>query len=144
MVRILFFLVGDQPAHTDYADDVQFAVTAARAARAGIVINTVLCANRGERGDPTAARQWRELERAGGVERVGGVERLEARLATHAVAERDRRRGGATQVDAPWTELRGDGCCRGAASWASRGDGASARIICRSLYCTAPLLRLGR
>lgn len=43
----IVFLVGDCPPHMDYQDDVKYPVTCQKAARGGIIINTVQCGNHG-------------------------------------------------------------------------------------------------
>lgn len=52
----MMYLVGDAPPHVDYDQDVRYMATCERAAREGIVINTVQCG-----GDAETARVWKEI-----------------------------------------------------------------------------------
>ncbi len=52
----LIFLVGDAPPHMDYPGDVKYPVTCEKAARAGIIINTIQC---GAMASTTPI--WREI-----------------------------------------------------------------------------------
>ncbi len=52
----VIFLVGDAPPHTDYPQDVQYAVTARQAKTKGIVVNTIQCG-----AQPTTTPIWREI-----------------------------------------------------------------------------------
>jgi Mg-chelatase subunit ChlD len=54
-LRILF-LVGDAPPHMDYKDDVKYPETCQKAARRGIIINTIQCGN-----DPECRRVWQDI-----------------------------------------------------------------------------------
>jgi Mg-chelatase subunit ChlD len=54
----VIFLVGDAPPHRDYQDDVDFATSAAAAARRDIVVNTVQCG-----GLPETTPVWQEIAR---------------------------------------------------------------------------------
>src|SRR5690348_3769012 len=54
-LRILF-LVGDAPPHMDYKDDVKYPDTCQKAARRGIIINTIQCGN-----DPECRRVWQDI-----------------------------------------------------------------------------------
>jgi Mg-chelatase subunit ChlD len=55
----LIYLVGDAPPHTDYGDDTPYSVTCEKAARAGIIINTVQC---GAMAETTPI--WQEIARS--------------------------------------------------------------------------------
>lgn len=52
----VIFLVGDWPPHMDYKDDIKYPDTCQKAARAGIVINTIQC---GDSGDTQAT--WTDI-----------------------------------------------------------------------------------
>lgn len=52
----VIFLVGDAPPHTDYPQDVQYAVTARNAKNRGIMINTIQCG-----GQPNTTPVWQEI-----------------------------------------------------------------------------------
>jgi len=52
------FLVGDAPPHLDYEDGYDFHATCARAAREGIIVNTLQCG-----AAPETAEYWREIAR---------------------------------------------------------------------------------
>jgi Mg-chelatase subunit ChlD len=52
----IVFLVGDAPPHMDYPDDVKYPETCQKAARRGIIINTVQCG-----GDPECRRVWQDI-----------------------------------------------------------------------------------
>ncbi len=69
----LIYLVGDAPPHMDYAQDQLYPETCARAAKAGLIVNTVQCG-----GDPETARVWQEIARSSegnyvAIEQKGGV-----------------------------------------------------------------------
>jgi Mg-chelatase subunit ChlD len=52
----ILFLVGDAPPHMDYKDDVKYPETCEKAARRGIIINTIQCGN-----DPECRRIWQDI-----------------------------------------------------------------------------------
>jgi Mg-chelatase subunit ChlD len=52
----IIFLVGDAPPHMDYPDDVKYPVSCEKAARKGIIINTIQCG-----GDPQCTRFWKDI-----------------------------------------------------------------------------------
>jgi len=69
----MIFLVGDAPPHMDYPQDVLYPATCERAAKAGVIINTVQCG-----GDSETARVWQEIARAAegnyiAIQQSGGV-----------------------------------------------------------------------
>ena len=55
VLRIVF-LVGDAPPHMDYKDDVKYPVTCEKAARQGIIINTVQCGK-----DLQCQKHWQDI-----------------------------------------------------------------------------------
>ena len=69
----LIYLVGDAPPHMDYSQDQLYSETCERAAKAGVIVNTVQCG-----GDPETARVWQEIARSAegnyvAIEQKGGV-----------------------------------------------------------------------
>jgi Mg-chelatase subunit ChlD len=52
----IIFLVGDAPPHMDYPDDVKYPETCQKAARRGLIINTIQCGN-----DPDCRRVWQDV-----------------------------------------------------------------------------------
>ena len=52
----IIFLVGDAPPHMDYKDDVKYPETCQKAARRGIIINTIQCGS-----DPECRRYWQDI-----------------------------------------------------------------------------------
>jgi Mg-chelatase subunit ChlD len=54
----IIFLVGDCPPHMDYQDDVKYPVTCQKAARSGVIINTVQCGNHA-----ATTPVWQEIAR---------------------------------------------------------------------------------
>jgi hypothetical protein len=57
----LIYLIGDAPAHMDYADDVKYPVTCKEAQKRGIIINTIHCGN-----DNDCAKHWKDIASLGG------------------------------------------------------------------------------
>ncbi len=55
------FMIGDAPPHTDYQNDVQYAVTAKVAQGKGILINTIQCGT-----DANTKIQWQKIAQLGG------------------------------------------------------------------------------
>ena len=52
----IIFLVGDAPAHMDYADDVKYPVSCKKAVEKNIIINTIQCGSDGE-----TTKQWKDI-----------------------------------------------------------------------------------
>jgi Mg-chelatase subunit ChlD len=52
----IIFLVGDAPPHMDYTDDVKYPVTCEKAAKLGIIINTIQCGN-----DAECTKYWKDI-----------------------------------------------------------------------------------
>ena len=97
----------------DHSDDVPYTTTAARAAAAGVVINTRLCGT-----DEAAARQWREIAHAtnGEVLSTEPCGRAEERATTYDEEGHMRRPGPFTAL--PARRARGGG----AADWRARAQ----------------------
>jgi len=69
----LIYLVGDAPPHMDYDQDIKYPATCERAAKAGIIINTIQCG-----GDSSVTPIWQEIARKAegeyfAIEQSGGM-----------------------------------------------------------------------
>jgi Mg-chelatase subunit ChlD len=75
-VAQIIFLVGDAPPHQDYYDEPDTATTAAEAARAGIIVNTIQCGNQ-----PGTQQIWQMIAASGegqyfSIAQDGGVQAI--------------------------------------------------------------------